>query len=332
MYFLKHIAGDRSDPAGMAAKIIGFFDWMTVKDYADGTKKSWGTGLVVFSRWCAERSIGRPQDVTLEVLEGYLRHVNGRKRVKDGQPISHGTKHNWLMAVKILFRWLAKSGQIVNNPAADLELPRKRLRLPRDVMSVTEVEHVLNAADLGTFMGLRDRAMMELLYSTGIRRAELCRLKVCEIDTDKGWLRVEQGKYSKDRVVPVGERALLWLGKYMTELRPLLAWRGSNEYVFLTKLGKPLTPKQLTHALHEYVMKAGIGKSGSCHIFRHTMATLMLEGGADVRYVQEMLGHASIDTTQIYTRVSIGRLKKVHEKTHPAAFLKDDQEAEPVES
>jgi integrase/recombinase XerD len=327
MYFLKHIAGDRSDTAGMAVTIIRFLEWMSGKGYAASTIVSWGTCLVSFSRWCAERSLNRPQDVTRAVLERYRLYVNSSKRIKDGQPLSYGLKHNRLTAVRGFFRWLAKSRQIVYNPAADLELPRKRSSLPRQVLNIAEIERVLNAADLGTFMGLRDRAMMEVLYSTGIRRAELCRLKVHEIDIDKGWLRVEQGKYNKDRVVPIGERALLWLDKYLAELRPLLVWRDNNEYLFLTKEGKPLQPRQLTQVLHEHVKKAAVGKSGSCHIFRHTMATLMLEGGADIRYIQEMLGHASLDTTKIYTRVSIGKLKKVHDKTHPGAFLKNTQEA-----
>jgi integrase/recombinase XerD len=332
MYFFKNIAGDRSDTTGMAMTIIRFFEWMSGKGYAEDTIKSWGGCLINFSRWCAERSINRPQDATQAVLERYRQYVNSSKRIKDGQPVSYGFKNNRLAAVRGFFRWLAKSRQIVYNPAADLELPRKQSHLPRQVLSIAEVERVLNAVDLKDFIGLRDRAIMEVLYSTGIRRAELCRLQIHEIDINKGWLRVQQGKYSKDRVVPIGERALLWLEKYLTELRPLLVWRDNNEYLFLTKEGKPLHPRHLTRVLHEHVKKAAVGKGGSCHIFRHTMATLMLEGGADIRFIQEMLGHASLDTTKIYTKVAIGKLKKVHEKTHPGAFLPDAQEAksEPV--
>jgi integrase/recombinase XerD len=334
MYFLKHIAGDRNDPQGLAIKIIRFCDWLRDNDYSEDTIEGYGACLAFFSRWCAERGLEKPHDVTRSLLERYQRHVMNSKRIKDGQPLSNGMKHKQIMAVRMFYRWLAKNGQIVNNPAADLDFPRQPFQLPRQVMNIEEAERVLNAVDLKDYVGLRDRAMMEILYSTGIRRAELCSLKVHEIDIDRGWLRVEQGKYSKDRVVPIGERALFWLDKYLVELRPLLVLHNESDYIFLTRQGKPLRRKHVTRALHEHVQKAGINKSGSCHIFRHTMATLMLEGGADIRYIQEMLGHEKLDTTKIYTKVSIGKLKEVHEKTHPGAFLKrpqgqDDEDAPP---
>jgi integrase/recombinase XerD len=329
MYFLKHIAGDHSDPQGMAIKIIRFCDWLREKGYSESMIEAYGgDGLAIFSRWCMERGLDRPQDVTRALLERYQRHVLNSKRIKNGQPLSSGTKQKRLMAVRTFFRWLAKSRQIVYNPATDLELPRRPFQLPHQVLNIEEAERVLNAVDLNDFVGLRDRAMMEILYSTGIRRAELCRLKVHEIDIDRGWLRVEQGKYNKDRVVPIGERALFWLDKYLVELRPLLVLHNESDHIFLTRQGRPIRPKHLTRMLHEHVKKAGISKSGSCHIFRHTMATLMLEGGADIRFIQEMLGHENLDTTKIYTKVSIGKLKEVHEKTHPGAFLKRPQDDE----
>jgi len=171
--------------------------------------------------------------------------------------------------------------------------------------------------------GLRDRAILETLYSTGLRRAELARLAVHDVDFAGGALTVRKGKGGKDRVVPIGERALAWIEKYLADARPALARAGDEaDTLFLSERGgKPLTVAYLSSMATRYVTRAGFGKSGSCHLFRHTCATLMLEGGADIRHVQEQLGHACLQTTQIYTHVSISRLKEVHAATHPAAKL-----------
>ncbi len=146
-------------------------------------------------------------------------------------------------------------------------------------------------------------------------------LSVDDVDFDRGTLTVRQGKGKKDRVVPIGERALAWIDKYLREARPGLACGGADRTLFLTQLGESIVPEYLTHRVRRYVEAAELGKRGSCHLFRHAMATLMLEHGADVRYVQEMLGHANLGTTQIYTHVSIRRLKEIHSATHPGARL-----------
>jgi integrase/recombinase XerD len=176
-------------------------------------------------------------------------------------------------------------------------------------------------ADIEDTIGLRDRAILETFYSTGMRRMELANLAVYNLDMERGTLVVRKGKWRKDRVIPIGERALAWIEKYLAESRPRLVVEPDPGTVFLTGMGQPLTPNRLTQMVGDYVRKAGIPKKGSCHLFRHTMATLMLEGGADVRYIQEMLGHAKLDTTQTYTQVSIRRLKQVHSGTHPGAKL-----------
>ncbi len=170
-------------------------------------------------------------------------------------------------------------------------------------------------------MGLRDRAILETLYSTGIRRMEVVNLTVYDLDMERGTLMVRQGKGKKDRMVPIGERAVAWLERYLNDTRPGLVVPPDDATFFLTSSGEPLSPSRLTQLVREYVDAAEIGKRGACHLFRHTMATLMLENGADIRYIQEMLGHAELSTTQIYTRVSIRRLKTVHALTHPGATL-----------
>jgi integrase/recombinase XerD len=170
--------------------------------------------------------------------------------------------------------------------------------------------------DLARTVGLRDRAILELLYSTGLRRTELIRLELWDIDCEHQTLLVRQLKGRRDRRIPIGSRAAAWLAKYLADVRPELVTDPSQRSVFLTREGFPLVPDHLTKMVHDYVQAAGIGKQGSCHMFRHTMAILMLEGGAGIRFIHQMLGHAVLSTT--HTQVSMRELQQVHAMTHPA--------------
>jgi integrase/recombinase XerD len=170
-------------------------------------------------------------------------------------------------------------------------------------------------------MGIRDRAMLETLYSTGIRRMEVIGLKLTDFDPERRTIVVRQGKGKKDRMVPIGDGAILWIEKYLSGVRPSLVVPPDDGTVFLTNMGEPLSPNRLTQMCREYVDAAETGKRGACHLFRHTMATLMLENGADIRFIQEMLGHVELSTTQLYTQVSIRKLKEIHSATHPSAKL-----------
>lgn len=198
-------------------------------------------------------------------------------------------------------------------------------RLPALVLTADEVEAVLAMPDTGTPLGLRDRAILELLYATAIRRGELVNLKLFDTDYARAALIVRQGKGNKDRVLPIGERALSWLATYRDEVRPGLVAGRDCMTLFLSRQGNPLDPKRLSEKVRGYVKESGIGKPGSCHLLRHTAATLMLEGGADIRFIQAMLGHESLETTQIYTRVSALKLAEIHAATHPGAKLARDR-------
>ena len=167
-------------------------------------------------------------------------------------------------------------------------------------------------------MGVRDRAMLETFYSTGMRRMELVGLKIFDLDFERGTVLIRQGKGKKDRMIQIGDRALVWTEKYLREVRSSLVVEPDDGSLFLTKDGTPLIADHLSSLVKRYVESANTGKSGACHLFRHTMATLMLEGGADVRYIQQMLGHSRLETTEVYTHVSIRTLKAVHSATHPA--------------
>jgi integrase/recombinase XerD len=189
------------------------------------------------------------------------------------------------------------------------------------VLSVSEVEKVLALPDVKDVFGLRDRALLETLYSTGVRRKELIGLGLFDIDTERGTLHVREGKGGRERVVPIGERARLWIDKYVSDARPELLVPPDTGVLFLTRFGEAFRPGPLTNLVRGYVDRAELGKTGSCHLFRHTLATVMLEHGADIRYIQEMLGHAELSTTEIYTQVSIRKLCAVYAATHPAARL-----------
>jgi integrase/recombinase XerD len=182
-----------------------------------------------------------------------------------------------------------------------------------------EAEQVLAVPDITTTAGLRDRAIIETFYGTGIRRAELAHLNLRDLDVERRTLTVRQGKGRKDRMIPIGQRALAWIDHYLTESRPRLTGADDDGTVFLTFDGTGFSLDRLTQLVRDHVTASGVGKQGACHLFRHTLATLMLEGGADIRYIQAMLGHAELSTTQIYTQVSIRALQAVHTATFPAA-------------
>ncbi len=174
--------------------------------------------------------------------------------------------------------------------------------------------------DLSHPVGLRDRAMLELLYATGIRRMEVCGLEVTDVHLDKLRILVRQGKGGRDRMLPLGRRAAYWVGRYLQEARPMLSSQGTSATLFIGQGGAPLSLQWLSTVVSQYIGKAQLGKRGACHLFRHSMATLMLEGGADIRYIQAMLGHADLSTTQIYTQVAIDQLQRVHGATHPGVW------------
>lgn len=308
--------GDVADPDGMWNHMKRFSRWQLEKNYSPRTVEGRETALGFFLAWAHERGLTRPQDVTKPILERYQRHLFLHRK-KDGQPLSTRTQIAFTTPVKAFFKWLARQNHILYNPASELELPRQERRLPRQILNVKEVETVLAVADVATPLGIRDRAILEVLYSTGIRRLEIINLKLHDIDAERGTMMVRQGKGKKDRMIPIGERALAWVGKYRDDVRPDLACGTDDGTLFLTTLGEPFAPNRMTQMVREYVDAAGTGKRGSCHLFRHTMATLMLEGGADIRFIQAMLGHAELSTTQIYTQVSVRMLKQIHTATHP---------------
>ena len=291
--------------------------WMETRNYASGTIHNARLYIGRFIDCLAERGVLRAQDVTRPMLERYQR-VLFHHRKQDGQPLSFAGQHVRLTTIQGFFKWLCRKYYITANPAADLELPKVEKRLPRQVLTAHEAEQILSQPDLATPVGIRDRAILEILYSTGMRRKELTGLRLYDLDLERGTVMIREGKGKKDRLLPIGQRAAAWLNKYLEEARSKLVVEPDEREIFLCVSGKGLTPGVLGNVVHEYVQRSGIGKVGSCHLFRHAMATLMLENGADLRYVQQMLGHARLNTTEIYTHITIQKLIEVHRQTHPA--------------
>ncbi|HMA94165.1 MAG TPA: site-specific tyrosine recombinase XerC [Polyangiaceae bacterium] len=316
----KVVIGDPNDPEGLYVWMNRFLEALRVKNYSSRTVENRESYLGFFIAWCEARSIGRPQEVTKPILERYQRHLF-HLREPNGKSLSFGSQYARLVPVRAFFKWLTRQNVLLWNPASELELPRLERRLPKHVLTVAEAEQVLEQPDVNDSIGLRDRAILEVLYSTGIRRMEVLNLSIYDLDTERGTLMVRQGKGKKDRMVPIGERAIAWLERYLADARPGLVVPPDDGTLFLGATGEELSPNRLTQLVRGYVNAADTGKRGACHLFRHTMATLMLENGADIRYIQEMLGHAELSTTQIYTQVSIRRLKQVHTLTHPGAKL-----------
>ena len=308
---------DRSDAFTLASLIDEWFAWLEERNYSTKTVEARKWALRTFLRWAEERDLRRPGQVTKPILESYQRWLY-RYRKADGKPLGVTTQRGRLGAIQGFFTWLCKNNRLAANPAADLELPRKPNKVLPKSLSVDEVNAVLNVPDVTDPLGVRDRAILELFYSTGIRRTELVRIDHEDLDRDRGVLAV-RGKGKKDRVVPVGRRAVEWIGKYLEHVRPLLLVSVDEHALFLTGYGERFSPGYVGNWVRRTIDKAGIGRTGSCHLLRHSCATHMLENGADIRIIQELLGHARLDTTQIYTDVSIVQLREVHSRTHPHA-------------
>lgn len=316
----KPVIGDVRDRDSLYNHLLRFNAWQHEKNYSVATIETRDVYIRYFLIWCDERGLARPQDITKPILERYQRYLF-LYRKEDGQPLTTRSQHTRITPLRAFFKWLARNNHILYNPASELELPRLERRLPKHVLTIREAETVLAQPDLGTPTGIRDRAMLETLYSTGMRRMELLALHMHDMDADRGTVMIRQGKGKKDRMIPIGERALAWIAKYCDDVRPELASGGDDGTLFLSHLGEAFTPNRLTQLVRDHVNAAGIGKSGACHLFRHTMATLMLENGADIRFIQAMLGHADLSTTQIYTQVSIRMLKDIHTATHPGRVI-----------
>ena len=261
-----------------------------------------------FGRWLAAAGVSVTSCERAD-LRRYLTELRGRGLAARSAARS-------LAAMRGLFRYLLEAGEIARDPTLELESPRLMRGLPH-FLSTGEVEALLAAPDTSTALGVRDRAMLETLYATGLRVSELVSVAVSGVRLDPGFVRV-WGKGSKERIVPLGSSARAWIGRYLSEVRPALDRRRAAE-LFLSVRAAAMTRQSVWHMIRRYGRRAGIQAPLSPHVVRHSFATHLLEHGADLRAVQAMLGHANISTTEIYTHVTRERLRALYDAKHPRA-------------
>lgn len=234
-----------------------------------------------------------------------------------GTPLTTRSQLEQLGHISAFSRFLVKENWLLVNPAAGITRPRKPRRLPRAIMEPKDVELMMAQPDMRTARGYRDRAILEVLYSTALRREEIANLFITDVDCEGGYVFVREGKGAKDRVVPLGRSACDLVRAYIVGVRR--EWPGADRdrHLFLNRWGKGMTPNAVWHVVSRTAKKAGLEKRVSTHTFRHTCATHMVRNGAPIRQLQEMLGHASLETTQLYARVTINDLHAMHKRFHP---------------
>ncbi len=318
---LRQAQPDESAGNPLHALVSRFVDWTLAVGLAQQTAKIRQVALARFVRWCHARELSCAREITREVLEEYQLHL-ARYRKANGEPLALATQVTRLHPVRAFCRWMVRERLLDSDPSADLRLPRLPRRLPRWVPSVSQIEGILAQPDTSRPAGIRDRAILEVLYSTGLRRMELVRLAAIDVDLVAGLVRVRAGKGGRDRIVPLGRRAAAWLASYLRDVRPMLVESRPVATVFVTDYGEAFGKNRLGDLVRRYIDRSRIGAPGACHVFRHACATHMLENGADIGFIQSLLGHADLSTTQIYTNVSIRKLAEVHAATHPACLAR----------
>ena len=281
-----------------------FDDWQLARGMGEKTRRAYGVDLGQLAEWAAGRELG-PHALTHRELRHFAGVVSERGAMKS-------TVARKLAAIRTFYRHLVERGELEANPAELVASPKKDAYLPK-VLRPDEVAELLERIPGSTPLDLRDRALLELAYAAGLRAEELVNLNVADLDADAEEVRVE-GKGGRTRVVPVGEHAWKALDRYQARGRTALN-SGVSEALFLSKTGRRLSTSDVRRRLRLQTRKAGV----SPHTFRHSFATHLLEGGADLRTIQELLGHSSISTTQTYTRVESKRLKKAYARSHPRA-------------
>ncbi len=294
-------------PLGRQAK--SFLDYLTVEvGLSDNTILAYGRDLKSFLTYCKSNEIAQLQQVEPTIIRDYM-------RILTQSQMGEGSVKRALVAIRMFLRFAKLTGLIEDDFTGVLESPKIWQRLPI-VCSKQQVVDLLNAPDPGEQFYLRDKAMLELLYATGMRAGELAGLKSSDLNLDIGYLRC-LGKGSRERVIPIGKVAIAATAEYLKSLRPRLEGPFSDNFLLLSRTGRPMSRIEIWRLVKKYAFRAGMPRNLTAHTLRHCFATHLLRGGADLRSVQEMLGHVDIATTQIYTHVDQERLREIHKKFHP---------------
>jgi integrase/recombinase XerD len=289
---------------------------LKVRNFSERTIKGNSWKLSKFLDYLVKRGVTDAPNITREVISSY--QVELYEQIgRFGRPNTVSFQNGMLSIVKQFMSFLREHDRIVSDPARDIPYAKAPKSLPRGVLSAPEARKILHATDSKSVIGYRDRTIIEVLYTTGIRKEELNSLTLSDVDYTDGLLRVNAGKGGKDRIVPLGRIACRYLENYVKSVRPELLKNPYEKHLFLSSRGKPLSKNVVWELTKKYAKKAGIHKNVHPHTFRHTCATAMLRNKANIRAVQELLGHASLNSTQVYTHLSITDLKEVHARCHP---------------
>lgn len=283
------------------------------QDKSDNTIQAYLRDLTIFFDYCDKSSIDQWEQVDYAFVQSYLNDLHQKN-------YATSSTSRMLSSLRQFFHYLLKEQIITLNPMQKVLGPKKEKHLPAS-LSLDQVEKILQAPDTSEYIGLRDRAILELMYATGLRVSELTHLSLRDLHLELGFIQTI-GKGNKERLLPIGEEAAYWLNQYLQDVRPLfLAKKTSRhtQHVFLNQRGNPFTRQGIWKNLNKYVQIAGISMDVSPHMLRHSFATHLLENGADLRMVQELLGHSNISTTQIYTHISKHRLQEVYRDHFPRA-------------
>jgi integrase/recombinase XerD len=289
--------------------IQGYIDYLIIeKGLSKNSIESYSADLVRFVTFLEKNRIEQVNQVNTPVILAWLIDLN-----KKGLSSKSRARH--LITIRGLFKFLTSENLLSKNPVKDVDIPKTGLALPK-FMTIDEISNLIESPDIRKPRGMRDAAMMETMYGAGLRVSELIRMKLQDINLDANFIRV-LGKGSKERLIPIGSQARRIIQKWIKEGRPYLLKKVSSSFLFVARAGKPMTRQSFWKIIKKYALIANIKKNVTPHTLRHSFATHLLEGGADLRSVQTMLGHSDISTTQIYTHVSREYLMKMHKQFHP---------------
>ena len=305
----------------LAAWVDEFIEDMRRRNYASRSIICYASDLGFFVRWVATQpQLKQAGDLTTAALEQYQIHLMLRTAINSPfnhpRTLSAGARNRHLAELRTFFRYLRKSCKLLSNPSLELERARETKKLPKGILSVPEVTRLLQAVPLTTPLGLRDLSALELLYGTGMRCSELFGLELASLRLSEELVHV-LGKGDKERMVPMGKAARKAVKRYLHEARPLLMTGSTQAFLISGYHGGPASPRELLRALQIHAKNAGIKKRITFHTFRHTCATHLLRGGADLRSIQTLLGHVQLSTTAIYTRVELTDLQRTIQRCHP---------------
>lgn len=294
------------------ALVESFMNYLIVEcGLSENTIKGYKGDLRNFSNYLHERGAKRFQDLRAKMIVNFIEKEKQRG-------LSENSISRSLVTIKMLYKYMIMESKISVNPMSSVNTLKLQKHLP-EVLHYKAVEEILQAPDCNDKLGMRDKAILELMYATGARVSEVASIKVNWINFDYGYIRC-QGKGSRQRIVPIGAEASKSIRRYLQEVRPFLVKiEGDEPLLFLSRTGKKLRRENIWSVVKKYAIKAGIRSNVSPHTLRHSFATHLLEGGADLRSVQEMLGHSNIATTQIYTHIDRKYLKSIHQRFHPRA-------------